>query len=135
MPRPARRRSLTPLGETEMEVLQHVWALGHATVADVHARILEERSVAYTTVMTVMKKLAEKGFLQYEPDGPSYVYSAARSPDTVRGELLRDVLEKVFQGSPTALVQSLVEDEQLTADERTAIVELLAELDRQGGQG
>ena len=53
-----RRRSLSRLGETEMEVLHHVWALGEASVADVHASILKTRPVAYTTVMTVMKKLA-----------------------------------------------------------------------------
>ena len=64
-----KRKSLTPLGETEMEVLHHVWDLGRATVADVQARILRERKVAYTTVMTVMKKLADKGYLQFEMDG------------------------------------------------------------------
>ena len=117
----ARRRSLTPLGETEMEALHHVWDLGEATVADVHERILADRKVAYTTVMTVMKKLADKGFLRFDRDGASYVYSAARSPDDVRDGLLDALLEKVFKGSQTALVQTLVRRENLSAEERDEI--------------
>jgi predicted transcriptional regulator len=129
----SRRRSLTPFGETEMEVLHHVWDLGEATVADVHSRILAERSVAYTTVMTVMRKLADKGFLTFTRDGPSYVYSAARPPEEVRQDLLRDVVEKVFKGSPSALVQSLVEDEHVSETERNELVRLIEELDAQEG--
>ena len=87
-----RRRTLNPLGETEMEVLQHVWTLGSATVSDVHERILATREVAYTTVMTVLKKLATKGYLTYERDGNAYVYSAAQPPDEVRADLLRGCL-------------------------------------------
>ena len=116
-----RRRSLTPLGETEMEVLHHVWELDSATVADVHERILRERKVAYTTIMTVMKKLSEKGFLRFDRDGASYVYSAARSPDDVREGLLRALLEKVFQGSSAALVQTLVRREDISPEEREEI--------------
>ena len=63
------RNPLTPLGGTEMEVLRHVWDLGTATVRDVHDRIRDERRIAYTTVMTVMKNLAEKGYLSFERDG------------------------------------------------------------------
>ncbi len=124
-----RRKSLTPLGETEMEVLHHVWDLGSATVADVHERVLGERTVAYTTVMTVMKKLADKGFLRFETDGATYVYSAARSPEDVRRDLLQDVLDKVFRGSPTALVQSLVQAEEISEAERSEIRRLIADLD------
>ena len=59
------KKSLTPLGESEMEILHHVWDLGEATVSEVKERINEERKVAYTTVMTIMKNLYEKGYLQY----------------------------------------------------------------------
>jgi predicted transcriptional regulator len=58
-----KRTRLHDLGETEMEVLQHVWELSRASVGDVHERILVSRKVAYNTVMTVMKNLAEKGYL------------------------------------------------------------------------
>src|SRR5690606_35482846 len=99
-----KRKSLTPLGETEMEVLHHVWDLRRATVADVQARIRVERPVAYTTVMTVMKNLADKGYLEYEKEGNQYVYAPARRAEEVQHSLLNSLMEKVFRGSPAALV-------------------------------
>ena len=124
-----KRKSLTPLGETEMEVLHHVWDLGRATVADVQACILRERKVAYTTVMTVMKKLADKGYLQFEKDGTTYVYSAARTPEEVQRSLVDDLVSKVFRGSTLALVQTLVEHEDLTGKERREIKHLIDEME------
>jgi predicted transcriptional regulator len=123
------RKSLTHLGETEMEVLHHVWDLGEATVADVRERILEDRDVAYTTVMTVLKKLAEKGYLTYHKEGRSYVYEPAQSPDAVQHSLLRRLMEKVFKGSPTALVQTLVQREDLTDAERRDIKDIIDALE------
>ena len=111
-----------------MEVLQHVWALGSASVADVHARILATREVAYTTVMTVLKKLARKGYLTYEKEGNAYIYSAAKRPEAVRGDLLRGLMDKAFAGSAGALVQTLVGDESLSADELDAIRRAVASI-------
>src|SRR5699024_2827133 len=102
------KKSLTPLGETEMEVLHHVWKLDEATVKDVRKRILENREVAYTTIMTVMKNLANKGYLKYRKEGNSYVYSPAREPDSVRSSLIGNLVKKVFKGSPKELVHTLV---------------------------
>ena len=120
-----RKKSLTQLGETEMEVLHHVWDLGEATVADVRVRILDEREVAYTTIMTVMKKLADKGYLQYHKDGRTYVYAPAQAPDKVQHSLLRRLMESVFEGSPMALVQTLVRHEDLSDEERDEIRKMI----------
>lgn len=126
-----RRKSLTHLGETEMEVLHHVWDLGEATVADVRERILEDREVAYTTVMTVMKKLAEKGYLDYHKEGRSYVYQPAQEPNEVQHNILQRLMEKVFHGSPTALVQTLVRREELSDEEREEIMALINALEEE----
>ena len=119
------KKSLTPLGETEMEVLHHVWELGEATVKDVKERILEDRQVAYTTVMTVMKNLADKGYLKYHKDGVTYVYSPAQEPESVRFNLVKDLVKKVFKGSPSELVQTLVEGEKLTKADMEEILKLI----------
>lgn len=123
------KKSLTPLGETEMEVLNHVWQLKEATVNDVRDRILEERDVAYTTIMTVMKNLAEKGYLQYRKEGKSYVYRARQKPDTVRGGLIENLVQKAFKGSPTALVQTLVKNEDLSEEERDEIKDMINKME------
>jgi predicted transcriptional regulator len=123
------KKSLTHLGETEMEVLHHVWDLGEATVADVRERILDDRDVAYTTVMTVLKKLAGKGYLTYHKEGRSYVYEPAEEPNSVQHSLLQRLMEKVFHGSPTALVQTLVQKENLSDAERRELKSLIDALD------
>lgn len=124
-----RRKSLTHLGETEMEVLHHVWDLDEASVKDVRKRMLEDREVAYTTVMTVMKKLADKGYLTYKKEGRKYVYSPAEEPNKVQHNLLRRLMDRVFHGSPMALVQTLVEHEDLSDDERAEIRHLIETLE------
>ena len=124
-----KRKSLTPLGETEMEILHHVWRLQSATVADVRKRIQSERPIAYTTVMTVMRNLADKGYLSFQKEGNTYIYSPLRSANDVQQSLLRDLVSKVFRGSPTALVQTLVSDELLSDDDVARIRTLIEHME------
>ncbi|WP_234572545.1 BlaI/MecI/CopY family transcriptional regulator [Rhodohalobacter sp. 614A] len=123
------RKPLDPLGETEMEILNIVWNLGEASVADVREKILEYREVAYTTVMTIMKNLADKEYLKYRKDGLSYIYSAAVQPDQVRYSLINRLIDKVFQGSPKDLVQTLVQNENLSEEERREIKNMIDKLE------
>lgn len=123
------RKPLDPLGETEMEILNIVWDLGEASVADVRERIHEYREVAYTTVMTIMKNLADKEYLKYRKDGLSYIYSAAVQPDQVRYSLINRLIDKVFQGSPKDLVQTLVQNENLSEEERQEIKNMIDKLE------
>lgn len=128
-----KKKSLTPFGETEMEVLQHVWELGRASVADVRERILENRRIAYTTVMTVLKNLAEKGYLDYEQEGNSYIYFPKESEADVQHSVLRSLVKKVFKDSPAALVQTLVRSEDLSDDERREILEMIKQMEDDDG--
>ena len=117
------------IGDSEMEVLNHVWELKQATVAQVHERILQNRKVAYTTVMTMMQNLAKKGFLSFERDGQSYVYTPAIAPSSVKKDLLSHLMQKVFKGSPSALMQALVEQEDLPEEERDAIKAIINKME------
>lgn len=97
-------------------------------MADVHDSILRARPVAYTTVMTVMKKLARKGFLHCDSSSFRYLYTPARPPAQVREELVQDLLDQVFHGSAAALVQTLVRGETLSAEESAEIQKMLARM-------
>ena len=123
-----RKKALTPLGETEMEVLHDIWAAGEATVAQVHERLSASRKLAYTTIMTVMRNLATKGYLTARREGVRDHYKAARSPEAVRGSLLRDIIGSAFDDSPLSLVQTLVRSEKISDEERAEIRRLLEEL-------
>ena len=124
-----KKPSLGPLGESELELLHLVWRVGPATVSEIHQRILETRQVAYTTVMTALRKLADKGYLTFTKDGNAYVYSTARPPDQVKHNLLSGILNKVFLGSPVDLVESLVKHENLSEKELDEIRHLIEQLD------
>jgi len=100
-----------------MEVLHHVWTLGRATVSEVLESVLQNRTVAYTTVLTILNKLTRKGYLACDKSGTSYVYSARLNPDDVRQDLLTSLMDKVFLGSPGALVQTLVRSESLSEED------------------
>lgn len=112
-----RSKSLTALGETEMEILHLVWEMQHATVGEVQERLLKRRKVAYTTVQTVLRNLTRKGYLQYEKDGVTHVYTPARPAEEVRHSLLKSLLTKVFNNSPAAMVQTLVGFEEMSEGE------------------
>ncbi|MCC5940227.1 MAG: BlaI/MecI/CopY family transcriptional regulator [Balneolaceae bacterium] len=123
------RKPLSPLGETEMEILNHVWELGEASVADVRKRMLEYRDVAYTTVMTILKNLADKDYLKYREEGRSYIYYAAVKPEDVRFSLIDRLVDKVFKGSPKDLVQTLVQSENLSEADLREIKSLIDKLE------
>lgn len=123
------KKSLTPLGETEMEILHHVWDLKEATVAQVQELILKKRKVAYTTVMTIMKNLNDKGYLKYRKDGATHVYSAAKTPENVQSNLVHSLIDKVFKGSTSALIQTLVQRENISEEELLEIKKLIDEME------
>lgn len=123
------RKPLDPLGETEMEILNIVWELEEASVSDVREKILKKRKVAYTTVMTIMKNLADKDYLKYRKEGLSYIYSPAVKSDDVRFNLINRLVDKVFKGSPKNLVQTLVQNENLSEEERREIKKMIDKLE------
>lgn len=123
------RKSIHPLGSVEMDVLNHVWELGEATVPQVHERIQADRKVAYTTIMTIMRNLANKGYLSFEKQGAGYLYRPAQSANVVREDLLTTLLTKAFGGSPAALVNTLVQSEALNEAQRQEIRNIIEDME------
>jgi len=129
-----KKPSLAPLGESEMELLQLVWEAGPSSVSEIHERVLLERKVAYTTVMSQLRKLADKGFLEFEKEGNAYIYCAARRPQEVRHSVLSSILDKVFKGSALELVESLVKNESLTSDDYAELRRLIDDMEKKQAQ-
>ena len=91
-----------------------VWALDSATVRQVYETLLKKRHIAYTTVMTMMNILEQKGFLKKTAEDRAYVYSPAQPQKQGVGSLVRDFLNRVFNGSAEPRLLHLVEDQKLT---------------------
>jgi BlaI family transcriptional regulator, penicillinase repressor len=98
----------------ELEIMKVVWALDSATVRQVYETLLKKRHIAYTTVMTMMNILEQKGFLKKTAEDRAYVYSPAQPQKQGVGSLVRDFLNRVFNGSAEPRLLHLVEDQKLT---------------------
>src|SRR6516165_7320611 len=107
-----RRKSRT-LTEQELEIMKIVWEQEHATVRDVYEALLKRRKVAYTTVMTMMKILEQKGFLKRSQEERAYVYRPAQPQRQVVGAMVREFVNRVFNGSAQPLLVHLVEEHHL----------------------
>ncbi len=101
-----------------------VWERDHATVRDVYEAILENRKVAYTTVMTMMKILEDKKYLKKTQVDRAYVYRPAQPKGKVIGAMVREFVNRVFNGSAEPLLVHLVNEHELSADDLAEIAQL-----------
>jgi len=111
----------------ELEIMKIVWERRTATVRDVYEALLERRRVAYTTVMTMMKILERKGYLSRKQVERAYVYRPAQPKNSVIRVMVRDFVNRVFNGSAEPLLVRLIEDRHLTANEVEEIRRLIGE--------
>lgn len=123
------RKQLTQLGQRELQILHLVWELNEASVSEIHAKLNKTETLAYTTVMTIMKKLAEKSFLTFRQVGNTYIYRAAQKPESVKQNLLDDMISKVFLGSPLDMLQTLVKGTKLSETDRAELKKIIDNLE------
>jgi len=120
--------------ELELEILKVVWAQGPGTVREVQARLQPFRKLAYTSVMTVMKIMVDKGYLRRTREGAGYQYSARLDYDTTANRMLGDVVARLFDGSHAAASLRLLESADLDAEELAALRALLRQKTREDGK-
>lgn len=104
-----------------------VWRLDKATVRQVYEVLREKRHVAYTTVMTMMRVLEEKGYLEKELVERAHVYRPVRPRQQVMGALVRDFVDRVFDGASDTLLLHLAKDNRLTEKQRRIVEKLIEE--------
>ena len=104
-----------------------IWRTDEATVRDVHAALSEQRPIAYTTVMTLMRILQEKGYLTRVTHEKAHVYRPAKPRQQVIGGMVRDFLDRVFDGASDPLLVHLARDNKLTPRQKRIVRQLLDE--------
>lgn len=124
------RRDLE-LGESELNVLRALWDGGPQTVREVLARLHRRgRKVAYTTVLTFLTRLEQKGFVVSDKTDTAYVYRAKVSRDRVTRTRVRSLLDQLFDGAAAPVVMHLIEHERFSPDELARLRRLIDDLDR-----
>ena len=119
------KRSLDDLGDLQSAVMNAVWDLGEATVVQVRDRLVSDKELAYTTVLSVLQKLEKAGWLKHRTDGRSYVYLPKRSRDDAGKSALRQFSERLFGGDPLVVFEHLLDDDRLTAAELAELRKML----------
>jgi BlaI family transcriptional regulator, penicillinase repressor len=101
------RRSILDLAPLELECMNALWRLGEATVRDIHAALATTRPRAYTTIMTILDRLTQKGVVQRQKAGRAWLYKAHLSVQQARTHAVTRLVEGFFQGSTEALASHL----------------------------
>ena len=112
--------------DRELDVMSVLWDLGSATVSDVRRRL--DDPLAYTTVLTVLRTLEEKGYVKHKDEGRAHRYAPTVKREAAGTTVLRRMLHTVFGGSPELLLTNLVNDQKLTPKEIDQLRLLLDDL-------
>ncbi len=120
-----RRKSIDDLGELQRAIMETVWELGETTVAQVRKRLARRKELAYTTVLSAMQKLEKAGWLRHRAEGKTYVYMPRESRKEVGTKSLRRFTDRVFQGDALVLFQHLLEDQNLSQEDLTALRKMI----------
>jgi BlaI family transcriptional regulator, penicillinase repressor len=109
----------------ELEIMKVIWPLGEATVREVYDALRARRTVAYTTVQTMMNILETKGHLKKAPGEKAQIYTPVRPQQAVVRSMVREFVDRVFDGSARPLLVHLLKEKGLTERERKEIQRLI----------
>jgi predicted transcriptional regulator len=106
-PAGAHRRSVLDLAPLELDCMNTLWPLGEATVREIREGLVEKRPRAYTTIMTIMDRLARKGIVERVQRGRAYVYRPQLTLEQARAQAVKQLIDGFFGGSQLALAAQL----------------------------
>ena len=126
-PRKSIPKSQRLLTETELEMMNVVWHMGQATVNEVLEALRKSRKLAYTSVSTILRILEQKEILTSRKDGRGHVYRPRLSKEAYEARSLNHLVERVFDGEPSAVVRCLLEAKGVNREDLKNIRDLLEE--------
>lgn len=117
--------------EGELDLLRVLWKRGASTVAEIH-EAQSRKGTGYTTTLTVLQRMTEKGLVKRDASKRTHVYRAAVPAEKTQRQLVRDLLQRAFDGSPGKLVVQALSEKRATPEELAAIRMLIDEMESQG---
>ena len=113
--------------DLEMQILSVLWNNGNLTAREVLESMPDGKKRAYTSILSVMQVMEKKGLLKHTTQGTAHVYSPAVKRKEIIQPFLRKVLNEVFGGKPSAMMQALLTETPINNDEMAQIQELIKE--------
>ena len=105
------------LSELQMAVMRILWNGGEATAAQVHELMQKDRALAFTTVATVLSRLEKRGLVSHRTEGRKYIYRPEVAEKDVRRSMVTDIVDRLFKGDASALVNHLLTENEIDADD------------------
>ena len=121
--------------EAELSILRVLWERGPSTVRDVHDALNKTKKTGYTTVLKLMQIMADKGLVRRDESQRTHVYAPAAGEEQTQRRLVKEMLERVFNGSARKLVLHALSARKATPQEIAEIRTLLDEMEREGRPG
>lgn len=116
--------------EGELEILNVLWNNGPGTVRDVHEELAKNKEVGYTTTLKLMQIMFEKQLLDRDATAKTHIYNAAVSREQTQGQILKKMIDTVFNGSATRMVMQALGNHKATAEELDEIRQYLASMEQ-----
>jgi predicted transcriptional regulator len=126
------RKSIT-LTEAELRLMKILWRRGESAVGDLVAAMPEGETLAYNSVLTTIRILEQKGYVQHRQEGRAFIYSASVGEHEASKTEIRHVLQRFFGDSRERLLLSLLHDEEVTLEELRRLKEAIASAEMQEG--
>jgi predicted transcriptional regulator len=115
--------------DSELEILQVIWSRGPSTVRQVHDALSEAKDIGATTVLKLMQIMTDKGLLHRDESVRPQVFAPARTQRHTQRQMLGDLVDRAFGGSPGSLVLQALSSKKTTPEERERIRRMLDELE------
>jgi BlaI family transcriptional regulator, penicillinase repressor len=118
------------LTRQELQIMKVVWELGSATVKEVCGAISQQKNTAYTTILTLMGILEEKGVLVHQRCGRAYKYRPLLSRNQAVKNQIRDLVARFFDDKPEKLIEKVLEHESMAPEQISQLATLLKPLEQ-----
>lgn len=122
---PRKKKKSANLTEAELKLMDILWTKGEGTVQDVVNTLSKTESVAYTTVLTILRILETKGYLKHRKVSHAFIYYPVVGREDARRNAVKDIMKKFFDNSPELLVLNILGNEQVNADEISRLREMI----------
>ena len=119
------RKKSPALTDAEAQVMAVLWRRNTASVGDVVAAINEKRAVTYSTIQTILRILETKGYVTHEKVTRAFIYRPLIGEQQARRRALRQIVRRLFDGSPSLLVLNVLDDEHIDAEELKRVKKLI----------
>lgn len=115
---------------SELAILQILWSRGPSTVREIHETLSQEKEVGYTSALKLLQIMTTKGIVKRIEDGRAHVYSATHAAEKTKQQFASDVLQRVFRGSASQLMQHALAGRRASKQEIEELRRLLDEHER-----